>query len=291
MKDGRDELSAVVGKIGFALTVFILTDALLALASSGMAGQLAGGVTGLVSLACHLFAFAAPLLVLRPCMAKTEDEHRVSGADIARSAALYFAALPVALLLGTLFGLFLQVMGAVKSASPALPHGQLEIAVFAVRYLVVGPALETIIYFCVIITSLKRFSPRLAVAVSAVFFALCHVNFHALPEALVMGLVFGTVYLTTRSAALCMVLHVIHNALTIVKMLLDDSPEYFWVGVAAASALSLAALVPQIVQRIRSGEAVHTQLDIKDFAAAFGSPGALLLISVSAIFMLVSSGV
>ena len=62
---------------------------------------------------------------------------------------------------------------------------------------------------------LHRLDPVRAVVLSALLFALMHLNPWQMPGAFFIGLVFGWVYLRTRSLTLCIAGHGLHNAMSL----------------------------------------------------------------------------
>jgi membrane protease YdiL (CAAX protease family) len=77
---------------------------------------------------------------------------------------------------------------------------------------VAAPVLEEALFRGIILRGLlERYSPVKAVTLNAVFFATAHFNVWQLPASFGTGLFLGWVYLRTRSLALCVLLHALHN--------------------------------------------------------------------------------
>jgi len=82
---------------------------------------------------------------------------------------------------------------------------------------VVAPLTEELICRGLILRGLlARISPWRAIVVSALLFALVHLNPWQFVTAFVIGLVFGWVYFRTGSLLLCMAGHALHNTLSLV---------------------------------------------------------------------------
>jgi len=82
---------------------------------------------------------------------------------------------------------------------------------------VVAPLTEELICRGLILRGLlARISPWRAIVVSALLFALVHLNPWQFATAFVIGLVFGWVYFRTGSLLLCMAGHALHNTLSLV---------------------------------------------------------------------------
>ncbi len=81
----------------------------------------------------------------------------------------------------------------------------------------VSPLVEELLFREAMIGGLLRMEvrPWLAVLVSSVAFGAIHANPAQIPFAFIMGLLFGTIYLRTKSVVLTFVLHVINNGLAV----------------------------------------------------------------------------
>ncbi|MBU3143190.1 CPBP family intramembrane glutamic endopeptidase [Clostridium sp. CF012] len=81
---------------------------------------------------------------------------------------------------------------------------------------VVAPIYEEIIFRGVLLKGLsKKINPTIALVVSALFFALVHLNVPQGINAFLLGLVIGFIYLTTESIYLSIFAHFINNVLAI----------------------------------------------------------------------------
>ena len=98
---------------------------------------------------------------------------------------------------------------------------------------------------------LKHVKPAWAIIISALFFALIHMNFWQAVPAFLMGLVFGYVYYKTGSLKLTMLMHLVNNAMafTVSQIPALKEAEYFtdvlspWAygGVYAAAVIALVS--------------------------------------------------
>lgn len=128
-----------------------------------------------------------------------------------------------------------------------------------------GPAWVTIISVCIFAPffeewlcrgivlrgMLKHVKPVWAIIISALFFALIHMNFWQAVPAFLMGLVFGYVYYKTGSLKLTMLMHMVNNAMafTVSQTPALKEAEYFtdvlspWAygGVYAAAVIALVS--------------------------------------------------
>jgi membrane protease YdiL (CAAX protease family) len=79
---------------------------------------------------------------------------------------------------------------------------------------VIAPLTEELIFRGLILRGLlARTNPRRAIVISALLFALIHVNPWQFPTAFVAGLVLGWAYFRTGSLTLCMAGHALHNSI------------------------------------------------------------------------------
>ncbi len=106
-----------------------------------------------------------------------------------------------------------------------------------------GPAWVTLISVCIFAPffeewlcrgvvlrgMLKHVKPVWAIIISALFFALIHMNFWQAVPAFLMGLVFGYVYYKTGSLKLTMLMHMVNNAMafTVSQIPALKEAEYF----------------------------------------------------------------
>lgn len=79
----------------------------------------------------------------------------------------------------------------------------------------VAPITEELVFRGVILRGfLGRWRPAVAIAVSALLFAVMHMNAAQFPVAFILGCVLGWVYVRTRSLGLCIAGHALNNAST-----------------------------------------------------------------------------
>jgi len=81
---------------------------------------------------------------------------------------------------------------------------------------VVAPIYEEIIFRGILLKGMsKKINPTIALVVSALFFAIVHLNVQQGINAFLLGLVIGFIYLTTDSIYLCIFAHFINNLLAL----------------------------------------------------------------------------
>ena len=150
----------------------------------------------------------------------------------------------------------------IEPASMLLPEMP-EDKVKAMEALLNGPAWVTIISVCIFAPffeewlcrgivlrgMLKHVKPTWAIIISALFFALIHMNFWQAVPAFLMGLVFGYVYYKTGSLKLTMLMHCVNNTMAFVVSRVPSlkDMEYFadvlspwaYAGVYTAACIAL----------------------------------------------------
>ena len=109
----------------------------------------------------------------------------------------------------------------------------------------VAPAIcEEALFRGVVLQSLRRrLSASVAVPLSALVFALYHLNLHQVPTTLVVGLLLGALTVTSRSIWPAVLLHLLHNGLALTAQLYVPPA---WLDHPAAMAL-LVALIGGLV--------------------------------------------
>jgi len=85
--------------------------------------------------------------------------------------------------------------------------------VFMITYgCVLGPVMEEFVFRGIILRGLlKSYSNKIAILLSALIFAILHLNLVQGMVAFLMGLLLGYIYIKTHSIYLCMLTHIINN--------------------------------------------------------------------------------
>ena len=127
-------------------------------------------------------------------------------------------------------------------------------------YLSIGllaPLAEELVFRGAILRSLLKWTSRqwVAIAISAVFFAVAHLNPAQLPHAFLVGLLLGWMYYRTDSIVPCVVYHLINNTVAYVMYNLYPNADLTLVDlfgsehiVLMAVGFSLCMLVPALFQ-------------------------------------------
>ncbi|MGH4126060.1 MAG: lysostaphin resistance A-like protein [Clostridium sp.] len=81
---------------------------------------------------------------------------------------------------------------------------------------VIAPIYEEIVFRGILLKGMSsKINPKLALIVSALFFALVHLNIPQGINAFLLGLIIGAIYLNTESIYLCIFAHFINNSVGI----------------------------------------------------------------------------
>ena len=120
-----------------------------------------------------------------------------------------------------------------------------------------APLCEELVFRGAVLRALLRWTPRhwVAIAISALFFALIHVNPAQMPHAFLAGLLLGWLYYRTDSVVPGIVLHWVNNSIAYVVYNLYPDPDMQLIDlfgtqrhVAAAVVFSLFILLPALYQ-------------------------------------------
>jgi membrane protease YdiL (CAAX protease family) len=88
--------------------------------------------------------------------------------------------------------------------------------ILVISVAIVAPIYEEIVFRGIFLKGMaKKMNPAIALVVSALFFALVHLNIPQGINAFLLGLVIGTIYLKTESIYLCIFAHFVNNVLAI----------------------------------------------------------------------------
>ncbi|NCJ06552.1 CPBP family intramembrane metalloprotease [Synechococcales cyanobacterium C] len=169
--------------------------------------------------------FAILYLVLRAFVAQPLGwlPFRVSVKSVLWGLGSYWVALPLVTLVSLLNQRLLQNQG---GGNPLLEiilqnQGGLTIGVLFLMVAGLAPFFEEILFRGFLLTSLTRYLPVWkAVGVSAVMFAIAHLNLSDVLPLTVLGIILGLVYLRSRSLIAVIILHSLWNAGSFVGLLL-----------------------------------------------------------------------
>ena len=114
-------------------------------------------------------------------------------------------------------------------------------------YFVVGlfaPLVEEIVFRGAILRSLLRWTkqPWMAIAISAIFFAVAHLNPAQLPHAFLVGLLLGWMYYRTDSIVPCVVYHWVNNTVAYVMYNLYPNADLTLVDLFGSERTALMAV-------------------------------------------------
>lgn len=113
------------------------------------------------------------------------------------------------------------------------------------KIVILAPVIEELIFRGIIMHGLMRnYTGFTAVSVSALMFALFHLNPWQFPATFVLGILLGIVMLRTRNIYLCIIGHAINNGLVLISMQYwGEIQQTSFVQSSRASQLIISALV------------------------------------------------
>lgn len=188
------------------------------------------------------------------------------------------AVLPLLLTVGAAFVLLVKLDNLLVMV---VPYSQAEIDMFSrllgggawswLAVVIAAPLFEELLFRGVILRGLaNRYSGMVALQVSAVLFALIHLNVHQLPAAYAIGLLTGWLYLRTGSLVPCIAAHAANNFLamastTVAESLFDVSissePFLHPVGIDIVAAVLLFVGVRRLAHALRTVPVVTAKVD------------------------------
>ncbi len=134
---------------------------------------------------------------------------------------------------------------------------------------IVAPIYEEIIYRGIILKGLSiKYNDNLAVIVSALLFAVMHMNLHQGINAFFLGLVFGYLYLKTKSLYITIFAHFINNGIgIIVSVILTELVKLSHHVIIAHSVVTVIGLICiyKIIIWFRNNEIILNK-DIKSLS-------------------------
>ena len=175
-----------------------------------------------------------------------------------------------------------------------------------VLFVILAPIVEEIMFRKLLIDRLLPYSEWLAVAASAVIFGLVHGNFYQLFYAVLLGALFGVVYVKTGKLRYTILMHMIINFTgSIVASFFAEhtseqaslatsiNPWVFVAGIYSMASYLLAGcgivFLIKKVKKLNLSKIGSRQLTLKtQFAVAFGNVGVLIFIAISAITFIFS---
>lgn len=113
------------------------------------------------------------------------------------------------------------------------------------KVVILAPVIEELIFRGVIMHGLMRnYSKFTAVFISALMFALWHLNPWQFPATFILGLVLGILMLRTRSIYLCIIGHAINNGLVLISIeYWDQLKETVFFQSSRSNQLLISALI------------------------------------------------
>lgn len=231
--------------------------------------SLSGSTSGVFRDILYLLAFWLPLLLGVRASAgfKREREGRAGlaegepvGIGLSREGARTFLPLvvpTVALVFVAAFltSALLGLLGYTPSAVPDQP--------FAIQLLVhaLAPAIfEELLFRYLPIKLLYGYSPRGCVLISALYFALIHLDIFKMPYAFIAGVLFVMIDLACDSILPSLIIHFVNNAASLVTMKFGHIPNFLMVFYVSFGALAVISLVFVFIGRRKYLSAVKEVL-------------------------------
>jgi membrane protease YdiL (CAAX protease family) len=127
-----------------------------------------------------------------------------------------------------------------------------------VMIVIIAPFLEELFFRGAVFGTLANYSPVFAAVISAALFGLSHRNPAQVINAFVMGLFLALAFIKTGSAAACVFMHLINNAVSVVAQFAayraDEGAYVFMLGlgIIAVAVFSAVLIIKALVTRRRA---------------------------------------
>ena len=196
-----------------------------------------GGIGGAFGLAVHYCAYLLPFAIGMMIIRRDECPMQLSPIPrgMLRALALYAPTLLLIIGISSVISALLALFGKTNLTDVSGP-----IFVALLRHALLPAVLEELLFRYIPMRLLGARSPRAAVFVSSLLFALIHVNLFQIPYALFAGAVLACITIGTGSIVPAMLLHFVNNAISV-----------FWMrSPTAAPLIIIAALAVLLVPSI-----------------------------------------
>ena len=175
------------------------------------------------------------------------------------------------------------------SFSPVTLWGKV---IYVLIFAILPAFLEEMIFRGIILQNLRRFGDKEALFLSALFFAVFHLNLSQIPYAFLMGLCLGYFVLRTGSLWVGILLHLCNNALSLLWEFMDpllSDRAFYLISTCYDAALLLFAFVALLVLIRKVPDSFvlkETELSLsaeKHLRVFLLSPGVLLALLAAAV--------
>lgn len=145
--------------------------------------------------------------------------------NIMQGVKLYLLTLPLIILAGFIINLISSYYGITPDIQDVvrwvLEERSLFILISLVLFgIIIAPVIEEIIFRGFLQTTLRNsFGGRYAIVISAALFAGVHMDLFAFLQIFILGMLLGYLYERTQTLAASIIVHVLHNSLTLVFLL------------------------------------------------------------------------
>ncbi len=221
---------SAIGLVLVALTLTLLAGAIV----SQMGTTTWGAAQHTIAAGCVLLGLYAALVGIVWGMSTTSGLRLSEAVGLSRTASSrWYAAAVGSAVVGWVFSAgYVMVLTALGVRMPAenvavytlLARGPVGVAVTVVLLVVAAPVAEEIVYRGVLLPSLgERWGITVGLVASAAIFSAVHLSVVGLVPLMVVGLLFGWLFMKSRSLRVAMVAHAAFNAIGLVAILASKS--------------------------------------------------------------------
>ena len=227
--------------------------------------SLSGSFSGLLSTIFYIFAFVVPIFMGYLTTRDENSDVEFLGIGAAKSTVPFIApTIGTVMLISTLTSLIISALGGGENSVELGDNLVLALISHAL-----APAIfEEALFRYIPMRVMKKESPVLLVAYSAIFFALIHHSFFSIPYALFAGIAFMALDLMAGSIWPSVIIHFLNNALSVVLMFYGDSAALSAVLISAVSALAAVSVVFIVMNRKKYSEFAKKFADLSTLKSA-----------------------
>ncbi len=221
--------------------------------------SVAGAFDGIISEVIYYLSFVLPTILGILANKKLKDEESAHDREYKEPENIFalekeklklFLPLifPTVLVIFLISALSAALIGSLFGAQSAVDVGD-SLPVALLVHALLPAIFEELLFRIMPIKMLARYSARLTVIISSLYFALVHNSFFSIPYALFAGAVFMCVDLLCDSVIPSLVMHFVNNAISILWMFYSGDTKFAVALPIILVILSLISVIPVIINK------------------------------------------
>ena len=221
--------------------------------------SLSGGFNGFLSTIFYILAFIVPIFIgYRKTREENSDVEFLGIGDTKVALPFILPTIGAVMLISALTSIIISALGGGENSVDLGDNLLLALLTHAL-----APAIfEEALFRYIPMRALKKESPVLVVAYSAIFFSLIHHSFFSIPYALFAGIAFMALNLMAGSIWPSVIIHFLNNAISVVLMFYSDSTMISAVLISVVAALAVASVVLIVINGKKYSEFIKKFTDL-----------------------------